>query len=120
MADSIQFKRGKRKTLPKLPDGTPGWCGDTGELFVGSPTGNRKVGEDIQAALEEVKKSVTELESQKASVTALEEVTKSVTELENQNAAVSSLAELDAQAALTDVIAAYNNLLACFRAAGEG
>ena len=51
MADSIQFQRGSRTGLPLLPDGVPGWCRDTGELFIGSPAGNKKVGGDIQERL---------------------------------------------------------------------
>ena len=89
MADSIQFKRGKKETLPQLPDGTPGWCSDTGELFVGSPAGNRKVGGDIQEELNRLK------------------------------GAVSALSPLDTEAALSDVIAVCNSLLVCFGTAEE-
>ena len=44
MDKTIQFKRGNRDRLPPLREGEPGFCLDSGDLFVGSPGGNRLVG----------------------------------------------------------------------------
>lgn len=43
MADSIQFPRGNKATMPALPDGAPGWCKDEKALYIGHPEGNQKV-----------------------------------------------------------------------------
>lgn len=43
MADSIQFQRGNKATMPVLPDGAPGWCKDEKALYIGHPDGNQKV-----------------------------------------------------------------------------
>ncbi|MCL2004434.1 MAG: hypothetical protein FWG72_10630 [Oscillospiraceae bacterium] len=40
----IRLRRGLKTNLPNLAEGEPGFCQDTGELFVGSPTGNRAIG----------------------------------------------------------------------------
>ena len=45
MADSIQFPRGNKATMPVLPDGAPGWCKDEKALYIGHPEGNQKVGD---------------------------------------------------------------------------
>ena len=41
---TIQFKRGQKDRLPRLKQGEPGFCTDTGDMYVGSPKGNRLVG----------------------------------------------------------------------------
>ena len=41
---TIQFKRGQQAALPQLKDGEPGFCLDSGALYVGSPRGNRAIG----------------------------------------------------------------------------
>jgi hypothetical protein len=40
MAIKIQLKRGTKPTLPTLDIGELGFCTDTGELFIGTSTGN--------------------------------------------------------------------------------
>lgn len=45
MANVIQFKRGKRSTIPTLLPGEPGFATDTGELFVGTADGVIKIGD---------------------------------------------------------------------------
>ena len=44
MADSVQFLRGNKDTMPVLPDGAPGWCKNEKALYIGHPDGNQKVG----------------------------------------------------------------------------
>lgn len=39
----LQIRRGLKSNLPTGVDGEPLFCEDTGELFVGSTTGNKKV-----------------------------------------------------------------------------
>lgn len=41
----IKIKRGLKANIPALEVGEPGFCTDTKELFVGSPDGNKLVGE---------------------------------------------------------------------------
>ena len=41
----IKIKRGLKANIPPLGVGEPGFCTDTKELFVGSPDGNKLVGE---------------------------------------------------------------------------
>lgn len=41
----IKIKRGLKANIPTLQVGEPGFCTDTKELFVGSPDGNKLVGE---------------------------------------------------------------------------
>ena len=44
-ASSIKFKRGNKADLPKsAPSGTPLWCEDTHELYLGTNDGVKKVG----------------------------------------------------------------------------
>lgn len=40
----LQLRRGEKANLPTLAEGEPGWCSDTGQLFVGTQTGNKEVG----------------------------------------------------------------------------
>jgi len=50
---NIQFYRGAQAQLPTLNPGEPGFCTDTGSLFVGTSSGNVGVGvvvETTQAA----------------------------------------------------------------------
>lgn len=45
MANNIQFKRGLKENLPtSAPSGTPLWCTDTEELYIGTDSGTVKVG----------------------------------------------------------------------------
>jgi Major tropism determinant N-terminal domain len=46
----LQLRRGVKASLPALADGEPGFCEDTGELFVGSTTGNQKANAAYTAA----------------------------------------------------------------------
>lgn len=52
----IRFKRGPKASMPTLQPGEPGWCMDTGELFIGTASeGNIHVGSnlfDLQEVLE--------------------------------------------------------------------
>ena len=44
MANRIQMRRGLNEQLPALASGEPGFCTNTGEFFIGSPTGNKQIG----------------------------------------------------------------------------
>lgn len=44
MATKIQFRRGAAADLPALDLGEPGFCVDTGALYLGAPAGNVRVG----------------------------------------------------------------------------
>ncbi len=47
-----QLRRGLKADLPTLADGEPGFCEDTQELFLGTPSsGNKKVNEAYTPAL---------------------------------------------------------------------
>lgn len=55
---SIQFKRGNKADLPEsAPSGTPLWCEDTQELYVGTENGVSKIGADDEALNKKVSKS---------------------------------------------------------------
>lgn len=40
MAVTIKIRRGPKASLPPLEPGEPGFCTDTGEFYIGSPSGN--------------------------------------------------------------------------------
>jgi len=40
----IRFLRGAQSSIPTLNEGEPGFCTDTGKLFVGSSSGNKEIG----------------------------------------------------------------------------
>lgn len=42
MANLIKFRRGKRSDLPILAQGEPGYCTDTGEVFIGDGAENHQ------------------------------------------------------------------------------
>lgn len=46
MANKIQLRRGNKADLPALREGEPGFTLDTGELYIGSADGNRRIGSD--------------------------------------------------------------------------
>jgi len=98
MADTIQFHRGNKETMPVLPDGAPGWCRDEKALYIGHPDGNQKVGDAATF------QRLTDLET--AMGTKL-----TATPVEAQ-AALEDTAELGA------VIGAINALVAAMQASG--
>lgn len=101
MADSIQFPRGNKATMPVLPDGAPGWCKDEKALYIGHPDGNQKVGDAA------IFQRVTNLETaQKAlaeAQTALETAQKNLAD------AQTDLAE--AQRVLSETVSGHTNTL---------
>lgn len=102
MADSIQFPRGNKATMPVLPDGAPGWCKDEKALYIGHPEGNQKVGD---AAIFQM---VTDLgTAQKAQG---EEIAKKL-----EASAVAAQAALADTADLEAVIKAFNDLVAAMK-----
>lgn len=116
MADSIQFPRGNKATMPVLPDGAPGWCKDEKALYIGHPEGNQKVGD---AAMFQ---KMTNLET--AQKTLSETVASHTTELKTQGEALGRKLEanaVEAQAALGEtadlaaVIGAVNSLIAAMK-----
>ena len=98
MADSIQFLRGNKNTMPVLPDGAPGWCRDEKALYIGHPDGNQKVGSA------DIFQKVANLETAMAGkLTA---------------AAVEAQTALEETAELGAVIWAFNALVAALQASG--
>lgn len=95
MADSIQFLRGNKATMPVLPDGAPGWCKDEKALYIGHPEGNQKVGDAATF--------------------------KRLTDLETAMAGKLTASAVEAQTALADtadlaaVIGAFNSLIAAMK-----
>lgn len=48
MTGNLQFKRGLKSNLPQsAPAGSPLWCTDTKELYIGTDTGIHKIGENL-------------------------------------------------------------------------
>lgn len=50
MSVTIKLKRGNKDDLPKLEEGEPGICLDSGELYVGTQAGNKKIVGDTTIA----------------------------------------------------------------------
>ncbi len=61
----IMFKRGEALNIPALKPGEPGWCLDTGELFIGTNDtvqGNILVGSGFVGDISEVEERLGTLE----------------------------------------------------------
>ena len=102
MADTIQFKRGAAANIPKLADGEPGWCRDTKELFIGTPTGNEKIADaSLIATVEQHGQAIAELNEDKLSASA-----------------APAQEELEAEAELTAVVESFNALLSALKLSG--
>lgn len=43
MADTVQIAGGPKARIPNLPDRGLGYCTDTTELYIGTPSGNQRV-----------------------------------------------------------------------------
>ena len=108
MDDSVQILGGNKSAMPTLPVRALGWCKDTGELYIGTAGGNKKIADTA------IFGKVTSLEALPAKVTALE------TAMPGKLTASKAAAQTDisSTADLAAVIAAYNGLLAALRAAG--
>lgn len=102
MADSIQFPRGNKATMPVLPNGAPGWCKDEKALYIGHPDGNQKV---ASAALF---KQVADLETAQKAQGA--EIAKKL-----EASAMAAQAALADTADLAAVIGAFNSLIAAMK-----
>lgn len=50
MSDVIQLYGGAKAGLPQLAEREPGFCTDTGELYIGTGAGNRLINPRAQAA----------------------------------------------------------------------
>lgn len=90
--------------MPQLGVREPGWCMDTGELFVGVPGGSKKVGADIEQKLTALEPRVAALEQ-------------AMPQKLTANKAASQT-ELLPDADLPAAVAAFNALLAAMKAAG--
>ena len=105
MADTIQFRRGAAAEIPRLADGEPGWCRDTKELYIGTPTGNVKaVDAALIATVEQHGQAITEMS----------------TELDSKlsASAAAAQAELEAEAELAAVVERFNELLSAMKISG--
>lgn len=105
MADTIQFKRGAAAGMPKLADGEPGWCRDTKQLFIGTPTGNEKIADvALIATVEQHGQAISELNE----------------ELDGKlsASAAAAQAELQAEAELAAVVESFNELLSALKFSG--
>lgn len=136
MADSIQFRRGAKASLPKLADGEPGWCKDTKELYIGGVkvadaavfgqiTALQTRATNLETRATNLETSATNLESKATSLeTRASNLEARATILENEMgnkltaSKVAAQADLAADADLAAVISAYNGLLAELRVAG--
>lgn len=49
MPDNVQIYGGPSSRMPRLSDRSPGYCTDTAELYIGTPSGNRRVGSEAAA-----------------------------------------------------------------------
>lgn len=119
MADSLQIRGGNKSTMPTLQDREPGYCKDEKALYMGTSGGNVKLcGADDPAR-------ITALETTTGThTTQISELTTSLSGLQatvcgkltaSPAAPQAALAE---EAALADVVAAYNALVAALKAAG--
>lgn len=137
MADSIQFPRGNKATMPELPDGAPGWCKDEKALYIGHPDGNQKVGdtaifqrvtdlETAQTALETAQKNLANAQTElaKAHQSLSGTVSGHTNTLKSQGEELAKKLEADAvtaQAPLADtadlaaVIGAFNSLISAMK-----
>lgn len=69
MANNIQFKRGLKENLPtSAPSGTPLWCTDTEELYIGTgesiamvSTGNSYSKDEIDSLIGNIENVLSEV-----------------------------------------------------------
>lgn len=114
MADTIQLRAGNKANMPTLADREPAYVRDEKALYVGTPTGNVKIGEALEAA-------VAALDS--AMNTAIDTIGGDVdillgrtAELEARKAG--SVADVASDAELAAVIGKVNELIAALKASG--
>ena len=126
MADTIQLRRGAAAKLPRLADGEPGWCRDTKQLFIGTPTGNEKIADvELIATIQQNSETITEHEQtiteHEQTITEHEQA---ITELEDKlddklsAKAAEAQAELEAEAELSAVVESFNALLLALKFSG--
>lgn len=133
MADTIQFRRGAAAEIPRLADGEPGWCRDTKELYIGSPSGNVKAMDaSLIATVEQHSKTIAQHEttiSQQAQALtqhaqAITQHGQAINELNNEldsklsASAAAAQAELEAEAELAAVVERFNKLLSAMKISG--
>lgn len=97
MADALYLKAGNKAGLPDLQDREMAYVRDENALYIGTPAGNRKIGEELETAIKELRE---ELEDKlTASPVALQQ-------------------DISADADLAAVVSAFNSLLAAMKASG--
>lgn len=105
MADTIQFKRGAASSIPKLADGEPGWCRDSKELYIGTPSGNEKIADAaLIATVNQHSTAINELNNELGSKLSA--------------SAAAAQAELEAEAELAAVVERFNKLLSAMKISG--
>ena len=110
MADTIQIRGGNKANMPKLADRELGYVRDEEALYVGTPTGNVKVGQKIENTVNELATAMSELSA------ALVEQQAEMDE--NQMSAADAQEPLANEATVADVVAAFNGLIAAMKASG--
>ena len=112
MADSIQIRGGNKADMPRLAEREPGWCKDSGELYIGTGDGNRKIADaDVFRRLDDLESAVSGLS---------ENVTALGTAMDGKLTAsqAAAVADVAADAELADVINGVNSLIAALKASG--
>lgn len=136
MADAIQIRAGNKENMPVLSDREPAYVRDENALYIGTPSGNKKVGSELEAAVSEQAESLSALwlvaDERSKAVEALAgaseqhteqigSLTEAITALETTKLTATKAAaqsEVGADADVATVATAFNALLAALKACG--
>ena len=97
MADKILLRAGKKANMPTLADREPAYVTDENAIYVGTPSGNKKVGESVEKEIADMKTTLN------GKLTASK---------------VASMPTLEDTADIAAVISAYNSLITAMKASG--
>lgn len=115
MADTIQLRAGDKAGMPELLDRELAYVRDEEALYVGTPTGNKKVGKKLEDAVSAHGSQIGTLQTSVgnlgSAVSTLQIEKLSASKAETQS-------ELAADADLAAVVAAFNALVAAMKASG--
>ena len=115
MADTIQLRAGNKTGMPTLLDRELAYVRDENALYVGTDTGNKKIGAELEATVNwqgtQIGTLQTSVGNLGSAVSTLQTEKLSASKAETQS-------DLAAEAELGDVVAAFNALVAAMKASG--
>lgn len=122
MADTIQLRAGNKTGMPTLLDRELAYVRNENALYVGTDTGNKKIGAALEAAVSALQSTVSGQGAQIGTLeTTVSALSSSVSALQSEKLSASKAeaqSNLAADAELATVVAAFNALVAAMKASG--